>query len=104
MLRGSSRLSRDQVSAAQWSDEQKEDRDVMTNVGIIGSGLIGRAWAIVFARGGCNVRLADASRTQAEQALGIIRTGLDDLNGAGLLTESPDIILARIGVASELEE
>jgi len=66
--------------------------------------LIGRAWAIVFARGGCNVRLADASRTQAEQALGIIRTGLDDLNGAGLLTEPPDVILARIGVASELEE
>jgi L-gulonate 3-dehydrogenase len=76
----------------------------MTNVGIIGSGLIGRAWAIVFARGGCNVRLADASKPQAEQALGIIRTGLDDLNGAGLLTEPPDVILARIGVASGLEE
>jgi L-gulonate 3-dehydrogenase len=73
-------------------------------VGIIGSGLIGRAWAIVFARGGCNVRLADASKPQAEQALGIIRTGLDDLNGAGLLTEPPDVILARIGVASGLEE
>jgi L-gulonate 3-dehydrogenase len=76
----------------------------MTNVGIIGSGLIGRAWAIVFARGGCNVRLADASKPQAEQALGIIRTRLDDLNGAGLLTEPPDVILARIGVASGLEE
>jgi L-gulonate 3-dehydrogenase len=76
----------------------------MTNVGIIGSGLIGRAWAIVFARGGCNVRLADASKPQAEQALGIIRTGLDDLNGAGLLTEPPDVILARIGVTSGLEE
>jgi L-gulonate 3-dehydrogenase len=76
----------------------------MTNVGIIGSGLIGRAWAIVFARGGCNVRLADASKPQAEQALGIIRTGLDDLDSAGLLTEPPDVILARIGVASGLEE
>ena len=66
--------------------------------------MIGRAWAIVFARSGCNVRLADASEPQAEQALGIIRSGLDDLNGAGLLTEPPDVILARIGVASGLEE
>ena len=82
----------------------RKDRDVMTNVGIIGSGLIGRAWAIVFARGGCNVRLADASKPQAEQALGIIRTGLDDLDNAGLLTEPPDVILARIGVAGGLEE
>jgi 3-hydroxyacyl-CoA dehydrogenase len=76
----------------------------MTNVGIIGSGLIGRAWAIVFARGGCNVRLADASKPQAEQALGIIRTGLDDLDKAGLLTEPPDVILARIGVADGVGE
>jgi 3-hydroxyacyl-CoA dehydrogenase len=76
----------------------------MTNVGIIGSGLIGRAWAIVFARGGCNVRLADASKSQAEQALGIIRTGLDDLDKAGLLTEPPDVILARIGVADGVGE
>src|SRR4051812_29056440 len=76
----------------------------MTNVGIIGSGLIGRAWAIVFARGGCNVLLADASPTQAEQALGLIRTGLDDLGNAGLLTEPPDIILARIGVAGGVGE
>jgi 3-hydroxyacyl-CoA dehydrogenase len=71
----------------------------MANVGIIGCGLIGRAWAIVFARGGCNVRLADASKSQAEQALGIIRTGLVDLDKAGLLTEPPDVILARIDVA-----
>src|SRR4051794_41261594 len=75
----------------------------MTNVGIIGSGLIGRAWAIVFARGGCNVRLADASKPQTEQALGIIRAGLDDLNGAGLLTEPPSVVLSRLGVASGLE-
>jgi L-gulonate 3-dehydrogenase len=76
----------------------------MTNVGIIGSGLIGRAWAIVFARGGCSVRLADASKPQAEQALGIIRTGLDDLDNADLLTEPPDAILARIGVADGVGE
>jgi len=29
------------------------------NIAVIGSGLIGRAWAIVFARAGCNVRMWD---------------------------------------------
>ena len=31
----------------------------MNTVAIVGSGLIGRAWAIVFARAGWNVRLTD---------------------------------------------
>ncbi|MGF7206304.1 3-hydroxyacyl-CoA dehydrogenase [Skermanella aerolata] len=76
----------------------------MTTIAVIGSGLIGRAWAIVFARGGCDVRLADASPAQAEQALGLIRTGLADLHAAGLLKETPDTVLARISVSDGLED
>ena len=33
----------------------------MPTVAIVGSGLIGRSWAIVFARGGWDVRLSDPS-------------------------------------------
>ena len=32
-----------------------------TRVAIVGSGLIGRAWAIVFAGGGCRVALHDSA-------------------------------------------
>ncbi|HYG87142.1 MAG TPA: 3-hydroxyacyl-CoA dehydrogenase [Azospirillum sp.] len=74
----------------------------MTNVGIVGAGLIGRAWAIVFARAGCRVRLTDASRDAAMAALGIIKESLHDLKGAGLLDEAPDAVLARISIADDL--
>jgi len=76
----------------------------MTRVGIVGAGLIGRAWAIVFARGGCRVRLVDTSCDTAQAALGLIRTGLRDLAEAGLLDEEPGAILERIGMAADLEE
>ncbi|WP_207480370.1 3-hydroxyacyl-CoA dehydrogenase [Arenibaculum pallidiluteum] len=75
-----------------------------TRVGIIGSGLIGRAWAIVFARGGCEVRLADASPAEATKALDIIRSSLGDLEGAGLLKEGAGAILARLSVAEDMAE
>ena len=76
----------------------------MTRVGIVGAGLIGRAWAIVFARGGCRVRLVDTSYDTAQAALGLIRTSLRDLAEAGLLDEEAGAILERIGMAADLEE
>ncbi|WP_448192273.1 3-hydroxyacyl-CoA dehydrogenase [Azospirillum sp. sgz301742] len=74
----------------------------MTIIGIVGAGLIGRAWAIVFARAGCTVRITDASRAAATAALGIIGESLRDLHGAGLLDEAPDAVLARISIAGDL--
>ncbi len=74
----------------------------MTTVGIVGAGLIGRAWTIVFARAGCTVRLVDASPAAATSALDIIGDSLRDLLGAGLLDETPDAVLARISIAGDL--
>lgn len=74
----------------------------MTTIGIVGAGLIGRAWAIVFARAGCTVRMTDASPAATEAALGIIAESLRDLYGAGLLDEEADAVLARISVAADL--
>ena len=37
----------------------------MPTAAIVGSGLIGRSWAIVFARAGWDVRLSDPSRRGA---------------------------------------
>src|SRR5690242_19262664 len=52
---------------------------------IIGSGFIGRAWAISFARAGCNVRLWDQADGASERALDYISGVLDDLAHNDLL-------------------
>lgn len=54
-------------------------------VAIIGCGLVGRAWAIAFARAGCDCRLYDASPGAAAAALERIDPLLEDLVAAGLL-------------------
>src|SRR5204863_8499624 len=43
-------------------------------VAIIGAGLIGRAWAIVFARAGCDVALYDTDDEIARDALAQMRS------------------------------
>ncbi|QJQ99008.1 3-hydroxyacyl-CoA dehydrogenase [Halomonas sp. PGE1] len=56
-------------------------------IGIVGAGLIGRAWAIVFARSGMSVSLYDVDDGALERARAAIRQSLVDLRGAGLLDE-----------------
>ena len=51
----------------------------MTNVAIIGAGLIGRAWAIVFARAGFDVTLWDQFPLQTTAALAFIADRLPEL-------------------------
>src|SRR5690606_37021506 len=47
---------------------QKETRSMSGRTATIGSGLIGRAWAIAFARSGCEVRLWDPAEEAAVRA------------------------------------
>ena len=72
-------------------------------VAIVGTGLVGSGWAIVFARAGRPVRLYDAAPGAAEAARGLIRSRLDDLQQAGLI-DDPASIYARIAVAGGLAE
>jgi L-gulonate 3-dehydrogenase len=76
----------------------------MEKVAIIGSGLIGRAWAMVFARAGHPVRLYDAAPGAAEKALALIREGLQELNEFGLIAESADAVSKRVTAAATLAE
>jgi 3-hydroxyacyl-CoA dehydrogenase len=55
---------------------------------IIGAGLIGRAWAMVFARAGWRVRLYDNAKAQLDAARSHIATGLDAQQAAGLLDDA----------------
>lgn len=59
----------------------------MPRIAIIGSGLIGRAWAMVFARAGWDAALYDAVDGAAEKALGLIAEGLDELARHGLVAD-----------------
>jgi 3-hydroxyacyl-CoA dehydrogenase len=56
-------------------------------VAIIGSGLIGRAWAMVFARAGWDAAMYDAVDGVADQALGLVAEGLDELAKHGLVDD-----------------
>ncbi|WP_205527554.1 3-hydroxyacyl-CoA dehydrogenase [Halomonas sp. JS92-SW72] len=72
-------------------------------VGVAGAGLIGRAWAIVFARAGLPVTLYDVDRDALSNALGAIRQSLEDLQRAGLV-EAVEPIMARIHTEASLAE
>jgi len=71
-------------------------------VAIVGAGLIGSAWAVVFARAGCAVKLYDMAAAQVEVALREIDRMLDELAAHGLLDEPAATVRARIAGASTL--
>jgi 3-hydroxyacyl-CoA dehydrogenase len=73
------------------------------NVAIVGTGLIGRAWAAIFARAGWNVRLTDPHVPTLAAAPRLIRDELHALARHGLASD-PDGAVARVSVAASLRE
>jgi L-gulonate 3-dehydrogenase len=76
----------------------------MTQVAVIGAGLIGRAWSIVFARAGFDVALWDPFPQQTQAALSFIAERLPELQEAGLLSEAPNAMIARIRPIAQLAD
>jgi L-gulonate 3-dehydrogenase len=77
--------------------------DVKNRVAIIGAGLIGRSWAIVFAGGGFDVALYDVGLDIAEKARTLVAQGLSDLAEQGLI-DDPKTATARVRVAANLAD
>ncbi len=75
----------------------------MPRIAIVGSGLIGRAWATVFSSHGFEVALHDVQPGAAEAARDHIGRNLAELAGYGLV-EDPAGSLARIRVAAGLAD
>jgi 3-hydroxyacyl-CoA dehydrogenase len=73
------------------------------NVAIVGSGLIGRAWATIFARAGWNVRLTDPHIPTLKAAPRLIRDELNALARHGL-ADDPDAAITRVSIAGSLQE
>src|ERR1700730_17476183 len=73
------------------------------NVAIVGAGLIGRAWAAIFARAGWNVRLTDPHVPTLKVAPRLIRDELHALARHGLAAD-PDDAITRVSVAGSFAE
>src|ERR1700687_6166548 len=73
------------------------------NVAIVGAGLIGGAWAAIFARAGWNVRLTDPHVPTLKAAPRLIRDELHALARHGLASD-PDDAVARVSAAGSLQE
>jgi L-gulonate 3-dehydrogenase len=72
-------------------------------VAIVGAGLVGSGWMIVFARAGYSVRAFDPSTQVRENILTWAAQSLDELASAGLV-DAPETILSRISVHDTLAE
>ncbi len=77
----------------------------MAKIAIIGSGLIGRAWAISFARAKHEIQLYDQVAGAAEKAIAFAREMAAPLESEGLLEgQTADQLVARIKPAASLQE
>ena len=78
---------------------------MVEKVGLVGGGLVGRAWAIVFARAGCEVALYDSVDGAAEASLAVIDDLLPDLAAQNLLNgaDAADV-RARMRAATSLQD
>ncbi len=74
-----------------------------TTAAMIGAGLIGRSWAMVFARAGWHVRLYDSARSQLDAARTHIEAGLAEQQAYGLADDAT-AAASRIVYAADLED
>lgn len=72
-------------------------------IAIIGAGLIGRAWAMIFARAGWRVALHDPSAAALAAAPGLCAAGLAELARHGLCAD-PEAALRAIQAAASLTD
>jgi L-gulonate 3-dehydrogenase len=75
----------------------------MATAAIVGAGLIGRAWAHVFARAGWDVRVWDPVEAQRTAAAGLVERSLHELARHGLVAD-PAAAAKRVKVLATLEE
>jgi L-gulonate 3-dehydrogenase len=77
--------------------------DVQEVVALVGTGLIGRGWAMLFANAGCEVRLYDADPGAAAKARAAISENLRLLQDEGMI-ESAEALMQRLSFCATLED
>jgi 3-hydroxyacyl-CoA dehydrogenase len=71
-------------------------------VAIVGAGLVGRGWAIVFARAGHEVDIYDGNADIRATVMERIRGSLSDMHSAGLV-DAVEPVMRRLAVRESLE-
>ncbi len=73
------------------------------HIAIVGAGLVGSGWAIVFARAGTEVRIYDSSADIREGFIALVRGQLEDLKAHDLIDDVDDV-LGRMQVCDGLDQ
>src|SRR3954468_8270184 len=77
----------------------------MTRIALVGCGLVGGAWSIVFARAGFDVVLYDPSPASLEAAFELVRSSTPALAQQGLLNgKSPEDVMGHLSRAESLAD
>jgi L-gulonate 3-dehydrogenase len=77
----------------------------MKHIGLVGAGVIGGSWALVFARAGLDVSVYDPAPGAAAKARDFVRSAIADLAAQGLAPKEPlDAVVARVTPAARLED
>ena len=77
----------------------------MSRIAIVGCGVVGSSWALVFARAGHAVSVYDASAAAREKTVAFVRAALTDLSVEGLAGDDPlETVMGRLSLAGTLEE
>jgi 3-hydroxyacyl-CoA dehydrogenase len=77
----------------------------MTRIAVIGCGVVGSSWALVFARAGFDVAVWDAAPAAAQHTLAFVRESIGSLAKQGLGgAEDADTVCARLHPCATLEE
>jgi 3-hydroxyacyl-CoA dehydrogenase len=72
-------------------------------VAVVGAGLVGGGWAIVFAQAGLQVRIYDANADATDRAMALIAEQLQELSSFGLV-EDPVAIAAHVKPTYQLAD
>lgn len=77
----------------------------MTRVALVGAGVVGSSWSLVFARAGFEVAVYDAEPTSAVRAKEFVRKALSDIAALGLASaELAETIAARVKPTARMED
>lgn len=75
----------------------------INTVAIVGSGLIGQAWALVFARAGCKVQMWDGDLTALHKARDMVAVLALELQRSSLVDDAEQL-MSHISVCGELKD
>jgi L-gulonate 3-dehydrogenase len=75
----------------------------MSRIAVVGCGVVGSSWSLVFARAGFEVAVYDQSPAAVQDTLKFVRSALTDLAAQGLYSDDIDAACARLSAADTLE-